>query len=68
MGNVNARNAHLLAGWRDAQKRSLVGAAPGGTRDDRVPFGDDILNRFVDVGKGGADHAQEQFDSLPTRR
>ncbi len=62
--NVNPRDTHLLPSWRNAQKRPVVGATPGGTCHDCVPFGDNVLNRFVDVGKGGADHAQEQFDTL----
>ena len=62
-GDVNRRHRHLLAGGRNTQKHSSMGAVPGATRHHLVSFSDHILNREMEIGEGAAHHDGELFDA-----
>jgi hypothetical protein len=59
----DSRHRHLLASWRntlsEASMYILVGALARPTRHDQVSFGNLVLNRGVEVGKGGVGRDDE---------
>ncbi len=67
--DINERDRHVLAGWRDAHIRPLMRATRSQAGHDLVPFSDHILNREVRVRESRQVHADELFLSFdPTWR
>src|SRR5947209_13467585 len=59
----DSRHRHLLASWRntlsEASMYPLVSAPSRPTRHDQISFGNLVLNRSMEVGKGGAGRNDE---------
>src|SRR2546423_15542588 len=66
--DVDRRDRHLLAGWGDAHKRTLLCSTRGQTGHNLVPFSDDVLNREVQIRESRQIHGEGLFDSLETTR
>ena len=66
--DIDHSKGYALAGWRNAHKLALMGAAPGLTNYHLIAFGDNIVYRGFEVWEGAAQHGGQLFDALTITR
>jgi hypothetical protein len=65
---INEFHRHLLAGWGDAHKLTLMSTMKGLTRRNLVTFGHYVLYGEIRIREGLTKHGCELLDTLTVRR
>jgi hypothetical protein len=63
----HALHLYLTTGGSDTQKVAPMSTAPCEAVHDFIPFGDQLLDGPLLVGKGGEQHPKYPFEALTTR-
>ena len=64
--DINSRNLHMLIGWGNAHKGTLLRSAYGNASHYLVLVSDHVLNREVQIGESRQEHTEDDFGTRNT--